>query len=192
MITEEKFNALIPVQHSLILEKGLLDKGFNEGHWLFMIITEMAEAVNAERASNFIYSKEKAFRAAETIDFNDIYWADSYLNNIKNTLPDEIADIYIRLLSYCACKNMLIDSDSLVLPQRLQKAETLPEKFMVMTGLLWKAHFHMDTDTAEVFISQFFTCLEFVTLTNKIDIARFIQIKMEHNKLMQPMNNKAY
>lgn len=192
MLTEEKFNALLPAQDALIQEKNLLDKGFNEGHWLFMIITEMAEAVNAHREGKIIPTKTEYIEEGKPFNFEYENWRRAYMVHIKGTFQDEMADIYIRLMSYCAVRKITIDCKTLVIPIRIQEAQTLPEQFMVLTGMLWKAYFHVGQDIEETYISQFFSSLEFVAVKHNIKIETFIEIKMEYNKSMQPLNGKAY
>lgn len=191
MISQEKFNALIPVQYQIVQEKGFLNDGFNEGHWLFMIVTEMAEAVNAQRKaklSTHAVLKEVVFQ----IEYSDHDWKEIYEREIKNTFQDELADIYIRLLSYCGQKRINIDTKGIILPSRLMISKTIPESFMVMTGMLWKAYFHLDTDTEETWLSQFFACLTYITTGFGMDMEGHILAKMEYNKSMEVMNGKLY
>lgn len=192
MLAEEKFNALLPMQYAIVQEKKFLDNGFNEGHWLFMIITEMAEAINAERTKK-IAPMLMVNEILYQIDWNETCdWDGIYEHEIKHSLQDEFADIYIRLLSFCSVKKMEIQSKTLQLPQRIMTAKTLPEQFMALTGMLWKAYFHVDTDTEETYISLFYLSLNYIMLSHNIEIEKFIKIKMEYNKQMEILNGKAY
>lgn len=195
MISEEKFNALLPAQKELIQAKKLLDIGFEPGHWLMMIITELSEAINAHRSGNSIPVNKEPGTYSEaatklTVDNPEFYRR--YTAFVKGTFQDEIADVYIRLMSYCAIRNITIETNGLTIPERLQKADSLPGKCMVLTGMLWKAYYHYNNDTEETYISQFFHCMNYVVLGLEFKAETFIDFKMEYNKSMKPLNNKLY
>lgn len=188
MLTDIKFNLLLPRQVRLLMQQNLVQGDFTEGHALFMIITEMAEVIDAERKKKYAPPSKEIDEYDTTLN----YWDGYYEREIKNCFESEFADIYIRLLTYCYYKRIFIDTKNLIIPERVMIAKTLPEQFMALTGMLWKSYFHKDTDTEETFICQFFQSLEYIVLQRKIDIEKFILMKMDYNDSTQILKNKVY
>ena len=81
-------------------------------HWLMMIITEMVEAIQADR--HLIYAEKDAFvkdttRAATAMMSQDLfaeYCQDSFEAHIKDSFEDELADIVIRCYDYLGMKGI--------------------------------------------------------------------------------------
>lgn len=79
---------LVYKAHSNAVEHGFWQRQRSNGHYLMMVITEVAEAVNADRNNKY------ANRNRYEEDGED---TEAFVNNIKNTVEDEMADIAIRL-----------------------------------------------------------------------------------------------
>lgn len=81
-------------------DKGFHDVPFSISHYLMLIITELAEAVEAHR---------KGVDVLNTIDhylengknINGDFSPSMFEEHIKDTWQDEIADVYIRLMDLC-------------------------------------------------------------------------------------------
>lgn len=86
--------------------KGFHDTEKNIGEMLCLIHSEVSEALEAHRTSN--YAHVKRFEAFS--DFkrpsHDVF---SFESNIKNTFEDELADVVIRVLDLCAYKDIDIE-----------------------------------------------------------------------------------
>ena len=88
-ISPEDRVALAKKIHTNAQSKGFWDDGFGVYHYLMLVITELSEAVEAHRTDHW------ADRELFEIDGGDREAFDRY---IKNSVEDELADAYIRLL----------------------------------------------------------------------------------------------
>jgi NTP pyrophosphatase (non-canonical NTP hydrolase) len=76
----------------------------NIGQTLMLIVSELAEALEADRIAK--YANLKVFEnCMDANDINegdmDLYIKQSFQENIKDTFQDEIADAFIRLFDLC-------------------------------------------------------------------------------------------
>lgn len=93
--------------HQVNIKKGFWKKKGNEGQRLFLVITEFAEVCEADRKgrngsiksfeanmdmqSKFTYPKKQALEIKKDI----------FEKHIKDSIGDELADSFIRMLDYC-------------------------------------------------------------------------------------------
>lgn len=63
------------------------------GEMVMLIITELSEAVEAHRKNRFVDK-------SATTENHDAAWNDIFLQKVKDTVEDEIADAVIRILDY--------------------------------------------------------------------------------------------
>ena len=75
---------------------GWHDKELSDETYLMLIITEIAEAVNADRAGKHAFRDK--FEASLTPDDDGEMFSMLYEQYIKNTVEDELADVVIRCL----------------------------------------------------------------------------------------------
>lgn len=81
--------ALAKKAHAAAVAKGFWDENYSPEHYLMLVITELSEAVEAHRKGKHADIKNYADSAQTTFNFE---------HYIKDTLEDELADAYIRLL----------------------------------------------------------------------------------------------
>lgn len=94
--------------HNRSRSNGFWDKPSNVGEKLMLIVSEVSEALEADRKSKF------------SPNINEIEWnndwhlkdeskdKETFLKLIKDTHEDEIADVFIRLFDYCGGMNIPI------------------------------------------------------------------------------------
>lgn len=98
--------------HEYAINKGFWDKERETGTLLMLCVSELAEAMEADRKSR--YADLEAYRSctmADDIlseDF-DIYLESSFEKLIKDTFEDELADTIIRILDLCGAKGIDIE-----------------------------------------------------------------------------------
>ena len=112
-------NELAQQIHEAAEEKGFWDKERNTGELLMLIVSELSEALEADRKgrrgqlNNFIRDLEYAQFTIDdfNLDDRDNYrWiANRFETTIKDTFEDEIADALIRILDLCAAMGIDID-----------------------------------------------------------------------------------
>lgn len=98
--------------HENAKNKGFWDSPRETGTLLMLCVSELAEAMEADRKSR--YADLEAYRSctmADDIlseDF-DIYLESSFEKLIKDTFEDELADTIIRILDLCGAKGIDIE-----------------------------------------------------------------------------------
>lgn len=106
-------NELRDEAHSIAKANGWHEEEHSDEHWLMLVITEIAEAVQADRKN--LHADVEAFKKyEEIIDFKE-----NFERQIKNTVEDELADIVIRCLDLAGLRNI-----DLSIAQVLFKSDT--------------------------------------------------------------------
>jgi len=84
--------------HSINVEKGFWENPRNKGELLMLVVSELAEALEADRKNRYSINNPKDIAAlANDVDFND-----AFSKLVKDTFEDEIADAVIRLFDMSA------------------------------------------------------------------------------------------
>lgn len=104
ILQQERLQELSCKAHANACVHGWHDEKMSDEHWLCMIITEVAEAVEADRknkrAQRIEFGKKmNTFRQKEVTHF-DVTWISLFEKYIKDSLEDEFADICIRIFDY--------------------------------------------------------------------------------------------
>lgn len=103
-------NVLRDRAYKIACDHGWHDEHLPDTHWVMMIITEMAEAVQADRhdkhAQRDLYNKNLArFRQYPDVVDDDKYTAEAFEIFIKDTFEDELADICIRCYDFAGLRH---------------------------------------------------------------------------------------
>ena len=90
--------------HEYAISKGFWDKERETGTRLMLCVSELAEAMEADKKGLYadleLIEKDKE-------NFIDFKW--SFENSIKDTFEDELADAIIRILDICGSRGIDID-----------------------------------------------------------------------------------
>lgn len=84
------YNLLAKRAHENAVNHGFWDEKLSDEHCLMLIITEIGEAINADRKSK--YAQLEGFKHTST------FITENFESYIKNTVQDELADVAIRIL----------------------------------------------------------------------------------------------
>lgn len=90
--------------HWYAKEKGFWDTPRETGTLLMLIVSELAEAMEADRKVR--YARLKSFETGLHLGGN---WEANFEEYIKDTYEDEIADTLIRIFDLCGERNIDID-----------------------------------------------------------------------------------
>ena len=91
--------------HQNAVDKGFWDTNHNIGEKLMLVVTELAEALEADRGRGNTLNREEfeAIIAAQPTEEN---FKSAFETYVKDTFEDEIADTIIRLLDLCGFKGI--------------------------------------------------------------------------------------
>lgn len=184
----QNLNTLAQQIHENNVAKGFWDQPRNTGEVSMLIVSELAEALEADRKG----------RRASLEDY-ELYKRDAdfdvevFKAQVKDTFEDEIADVVIRVLDWCYYSKLEInpyeyeqygDFD-------LEKDENIGWVLFEMTKWVCKAH-------KPSAVSQE-ACLNAVLILAKnlaenlgFDLQRHIELKMQYNATRERMHGKKY
>lgn len=106
---EKTLNEIANQIHAVNKEKGFWDKERNVGELLMLVVTELAEALEAHRKGEMVDKdliKRLSVVYPQVEEYNNSYFA-AY---IKDKFEDEIADTFIRLFDLCGGLGIDIDT----------------------------------------------------------------------------------
>lgn len=100
----KSLNQLRDEIHANAKEKGFCDSKKEVGTMLMLIVSELAEALEADRTGDFCdFSKYEKCKNEMDVGIRTLEEIEKYAfeKYIKNTFEDELADVIIRTLSIC-------------------------------------------------------------------------------------------
>lgn len=176
--TEITLNILRDQAHKIAVAQGFHDEAKPDEHYLMMVITETAEAIDADRKGR------KAYTSCYDNEIQNVQSDDDFRNlytmYIKGTFEDELSDIAIRLLDFYGLKHVNLANIPLV-SDEVAQAVRGKHTTLFMYGLISSI---MDMPTSPAPFTDLYT----YAYTLGINLYRFIQIKMRYNN-MRPVRN---
>lgn len=181
--TKEELNALRDECYKIACEHGWHDEEHSERHFLCLVITELSEAVEADR--NDRHACVGMFRSSRM--HNEVTGFECF---IKDTVEDELADAAIRILDLAGLQDCDIGEAVTV---RLKSADDY---------ILMRAYFKASTFTEAVYTiveNLFFDGYELALLNvfnlsyvMDFDLMEHIRLKMQYNRTRERLHGKKY
>lgn len=182
--TKEELNALRDECYKIACEHGWHDEEHSERHFLCLVITELSEAVEADRID----------RHADLESLNDAAreypWVRCFATYVKDTVEGELADAAIRILDLAGLQDCDIGEAVTV---RLKSADDY---------ILLRAYFKASTFTEAVYTiveNLFFDGYELALLNvfnlayvMDFDLMEHIRLKMQYNRTRERLHGKKY
>lgn len=178
-------NKLRDEAYAIAKEHGWHDEEYSEAHYKCLVISELMEAVEADRNRrradiakfNEFISIPKTSHEAASDDEIFAYWFNCF---IKDSVEDELADACIRLLDYAGLFG--IDLSSVEYENR----------FVNSTHTLTEVAYGFSTSLDDDIDFLLGCLLGYAKNTLGIDIFRHIELKMEYNKTRPYKHGKLY
>lgn len=181
---KEELNALRDECYKIACEHGWHDEEHSERHFLCLVISELMEAVEADRID----------RHADLESLNDaasVYpWIRCFATYVKDTVENELADAAIRILDLAGLQDCDIGEAVTV---RLKSADDY---------ILLRAYFKASTFTEAVYTiveNLFFDGYELALLNvfnlayvMDFDLMEHIRLKMQYNRTRERLHGKKY
>lgn len=171
---------------------GWHDEELPDETYLMLIITEIAEAVQADRKDK--HADAGLFKAdVETLDMADGYdrdvWKRDFEIYIKNTVEEELSDVVIRCLDLAGLRGIDLHYADTLLSEGVKEVQVSFPELMYMACEEITFHGYDLTERLNELVAGI------IAYCNKkgIDIEFFIEQKMKYNKL-RPFRhgNKKY
>ena len=161
---------------------GWHDKDLSDETYLMLIITEIAEAVNADRAGKHAFRDK--FEVSLKSDDDGEMFSMLYEQYIKNTVEDELADVVIRCLDLAGLHSIDL-SDAMSLIDKLTSVKCKKETdgtFVELMFELVKIIFPEDIEL-NIKVNAILLCVVELCRAKNIDIDWHVEQKMRYNEL---------
>lgn len=183
----ERLNELSKQAHASAVKMGFYSENYSNEHYLMLVITEIAEMVEADREN----------KRANMWIFND--WQENDLSTfteafekfVKNTVEDEMADVAIRLLDLAGWKG----ADCYLNPFGTYGKYGVINTFDYLTftekcyGL---AEILLDDTSIDITIQRSLHYLDEMSSSMCINLQEHIELKMTHNETREFKHGKRY
>ena len=180
MITTEKLSELRDRAYRVACDKGFHDEQKPDAVYKMLIITEIAEAVQADRKR--LYADKDKFDYA--VDRGAFDCEEAYEMYIKESLESDLADIIIRMLDYCGTRNIKFRKDNDGFPfDRLTAFRTFPEAMYDLCGMITRE---------DLFMEVSLRCVIYYCESLGIDILWLVEMKMRYNETRERMHGRRY
>ena len=192
-------NALRDKAYKIACDHGFHDIELSNEHCLMLVITELSEAVEADRKLK--YANRKVFEEIIKLPHRDYaskesIWSSHFETYIKDTIEDELSDAVIRLLDLAGLRNISIglammdlNSDTIGDMAEACKDETFTESIYDISVLpeRYKGLYDFSTAVNDMLLSIFGLAKHL-----NIDLMWHIEQKMKYNELREKMHGKKY
>lgn len=181
-------NALRDRAYKTACEHGFHDEEFSNEHLLCLVISELMEAVEADRKEQFAkvpVDKKGTIFDERTFHYQNKYFAENFEAYIKDRVEDELSDVVIRLLDLAGLRNLNLNRFALVNVVSKKKAFTENIYAIVKDIMNYKYSLEEQVNYA---ITQVFVLADIIG----IDLLWHIEQKMRYNELRPMLNGKRY
>lgn len=164
---------------------GFHDEELSNEHCLCLVISELMEAVEADR--NNKYADRKSFKSYYE-DEEPHYNADfkySFEKYIKDCVEDELADAVIRLLDLAGLRNLNLNRFALV--NVVSKKKTFTENIYAIVKDIMNYKYSLE-EQVNYAITQVFVLSDILD----IDLLWHVNQKMRYNELRENKHGKKY
>lgn len=192
------FNALRDRAYKCACAHGFHNTELSNGHLLMLVITELSEAVEADRKGKYfkgISTFEREFnRYSALVDENKRFEC-AFEKYVKDTVSDEMADAVIRLLDLAGLRGISLEfangdiDDCIEDMAEACKDETFTESIYSISTLpvRYDGIFDFPTAVNDMILSIFGLAKHL-----DIDLLWHIEQKMKYNELREKMHGKKY
>lgn len=184
----QDLNTLAQKIHENAKAKGFWDKPRSTGEVFMLIVSELGEALEADRSGK--RANWDAYQLFKDEDYDD---TTAFAANIKDTFEDEIADVVIRILDWCAYAELTIDIPLYEMHGDFDfpKDSNVGEVLLDITAWICRARRDVSIDTEACFNAAVILCCNLADAQG-FDLFRHIELKMQYNETRQRMHGKKY
>lgn len=186
MIMENiNLNALRDRAYKTACEHGFHDKELSNEHLLCLVISELMEAVEADRKGK--RADRESFKSSyeDEEPHDDVNFKYCFEKYIKDTISDELSDAVIRLLDLAGLRNFNLNRFSPV--DVVSREKTFTENIYAIVKEIIDRKYSLEEQVNYV-ITQVFALANILG----VDLLWHINQKMRYNELRPMLNGKRY
>lgn len=194
----KQLNDLAKAIHQNAKDKGFWDSPRNTGEIFMLIISEASEALEAHRRGRR-KADLKQFALPHNGNVTDDEWFKiSFENCVKDTTADEITDVVIRILDYCASQEIEIKPALLSTTLISLDSENFGANLFQICGEIQRAGEYAltndiwDSAKSKDNIHSALALIIQLCEREEIDLLKHIELKMKYNATRERMHGKAY
>lgn len=183
--TKEELNALRDECYKNACDHGFHDVKLSERHFICLIISELMEAVEADRKG----------RHADLVSFNSHTkrnWSYCFEIYIKDTVEDELADAAIRIFDLAGLTKDDIGLGVIDVFNRAEEADNFLDDYFYrnerFTESIYMIVDDIMTDGCCITLFDLFLLAD----TMGFDLMEYIKLKMTYNRSRERMHGKRY
>jgi NTP pyrophosphatase (non-canonical NTP hydrolase) len=176
-------------------EHGFHDEELSNEHCLCLVISELMEAVEADRKGRFAkvpVDKKGTIFDERTFHYQNKYFAENFETYIKDCVEDELADAVIRLLDLAGLRNISIDDfleEAIYGASESCVGETFTESIYAISTLPIR-HFYKYNYSFENQIGHMLLSIFGLAKHLNIDLLWHVNQKMRYNELRENKHGK--
>lgn len=184
-------NQLRDEAYAIAREHGFHEQKHSLKHSLMLVITEMAEAVQADRKG--LRANMKAYdywTEKEGDGFKDTF-PDVYKSCLSGTVEDELSDIVIRLMDMAGVYDIDLEYAERLLTET---KDFFIEEEVSLTEFMYRECWEL-TEEVPLDIKTNYLIAEIIHYAKSklyVDLFKFINLKMKYNKQRPHLNGKKY
>ncbi len=179
-------NELAKEVHANSVEKGFWEGDPSDQHFLMLVITELSEAIEADRKCMKPDIKRYKYLMGEyTSECSPRTFEHMFEVYLKDSIQDELADAFIRLLDLAGARNLNMNRANFT--NIVSKKKTFTENIYAIIKDLTNNKYSLE--------EQVFYCLSQISrLAEILDISLpwHVEQKMKYNKLREYKHGKKY
>ena len=178
-------NELRNIAYKTACEHGFHDKRLSEEHCLCLVISELMEAVEADRKGK--RADRESFKSSyeDEEPHDDANFKYCFEKYIKDTISDELSDAVIRLLDLAGLRNFNLNRFSPV--DVVSRKKTFTENIYAIVKEIMDRKYSLEEQVNYV-ITQVFALADILG----VDLLWHINQKMRYNELRPKLNEKKY
>lgn len=178
-------------------EHGFHDEEMSNEHCLCLVLSELMEAVEADRKGRFAkvpVDKKGTIFDERTFHYQNKYFAENFKAYIKDRVEDELADAVIRLLDLAGLRNISIDDfpeEAIYGASESCVGETFTESIYAISTLPIRYFYEYDY-SFESQIGHMLLSIFGLAKHMNIDLIWHVEQKMRYNELRENKHGKRY
>ena len=203
VITKERVSDLVSNSYRVASNHGFHDDYHSPSHYMMLVLSEIGEMVEADRKNR--HSDVGMFKELEKVRIGSDEEYASYVNkcfveHVKDTFEDEMADVVIRLCDFCGSLNVLPYTNDVMVDMSEEFAKFWGDKsvceqcFALSSMVVDIERASYDADDSEM-CKRLGSTLSFIfemAHYHGIDLLWHVDRKMEYNESRPRRHGKAY
>ena len=191
-------NVLRDRAYKTACEHGFHEQELSNEHCLCLVISELMEAMEADRKRKYFKGKimfERDFNLYSALVEENVRYRNAFEKHIKDTVGDELADSVIRLLDLAGLRGISLElangdiDDCIEDIAEACKDETFTESIYSISTLPVRYDGIFDFPTA---VNDMILSIFGLDKYLDIDLLWHIEQKMKYNELREKMHGKKY